>query len=68
MKASAKFVASLAAASLAFSIQVAPVSAQFNWAQVPAMIDVPGRISSTDAQILEEQAAGRLSAEKAAEL
>ncbi|MBI1270617.1 hypothetical protein GC174_09305 [bacterium] len=68
MKASAKLVASLAAASLAFSLQVAPVSAQFNWAQVPAMIDVPGRISSTEAQILEEQAAGRLSAEKAAEL
>src|SRR5690606_38310967 len=67
-KASAKLVASLAAASLAFSLQVAPVSAQFNWAQVPAMIDVPGRISSTEAQILEEQAAGRLSAEKAAEL
>lgn len=67
-KVPVKLAASLAAVSLAFSLQVAPVSAQFNWAQVPGMIDVPGRISSTEAQILEEQAAGRLSTEKAAEL
>lgn len=42
-----------------------PASAQLNWSQVPGMIDVQGRITGTEKQIAEEQAAGRLTREKA---
>ena len=67
-KKSRKVAAAFLAVSMALSVNVAPVSAQFNWAQVPAMIDVPGRISATEAQILEELASGRLTTAKADEL
>lgn len=67
-KKSRQVAATFLAVSMALSVNVAPVSAQFNWAQVPAMIDVPGRISATEAQILEELASGRLTTAKADEL
>lgn len=68
MRRSVKLALTIGAVSLAVSLPVNPAKAQFNWTQVPGMVDVPGRITDTEKQILEELAAGRLTAAKADEL
>lgn len=65
MKRSVKLAAATAAVSLAMSFTVVPAMAQFNWTQVPGMVDVSGRMTATEKEILEELAAGRLTKEKA---